>query len=149
MELAKVTVGKDTAKRMMADGWLFDWSISSGAVSEKVAYLLDGSIQGLVEYERVPSSLFNFIYLIEAAPENVGRDKKILDVVGVLFAYVARDSLKAGFDGFVAFHSKTVLVDHYIKKYGAKIIRGDQLMFDTEASLLLINEYLGDDNGEQ
>jgi len=87
------------------------------------------------------------IYLIEAAPQNVGRNKKILDVTGVLFAYVARDSLEAGFDGFVAFHSKTILVNHYIRKYGAKVIRGDQLMFDTHASLRLIREYLGGNNG--
>jgi hypothetical protein len=90
----------------------------------------------------VITQLWNFIYLIEAAPWNIGKQKKVLDVAGVLFAYVARDSLEADFDGFVAFHSKTVLVEHYIEKYGAKIIRGDQLMFDTSASVKLVEEYL-------
>lgn len=129
---------------MMDAGWLFDWNKSSGAVSQKIAYLIADELQGLVEFERVPSSLYNVIYLIEVAPHNVGKAGVIDNVAGVLFAYVAQDSLNAGFEGFVMFYSKTILVDHYIEKYGAKVIHDNQLMFDTAASEKLIQEYLED-----
>lgn len=59
-----------------------------------------------------------------------------------------RDSLKAGFDGFVAFRSKTALVDHFIRKYGAQVIRGNQLMFDAGASIRLVEEHLGENYGD-
>ncbi|MDR0627087.1 MAG: hypothetical protein LBG11_07490 [Bifidobacteriaceae bacterium] len=110
---------------------------------QKVGYLVGDQLQGLVQFERVPESLFNFIYLIEAAPWNRGRRKAVNNVVGVLFATVAQDSLDVGFDGFVAFRSKTVLKDHFIKKYGAKVLYDDQLFFDTAASRKLVEEYLG------
>jgi hypothetical protein len=143
VEIAFVTIDKTTAARMKAAGWEFDWSVSAGASARNIGYLLGDKLQGLVQFERVPRSLFNFIYLIEAAPWNRGKTKAIHDVVGVLFATVAQDSLDAGFEGFVVFRSKTVLRQHYIQKYGAKILFDDQLVFDTEASRKLIAEYLG------
>ena len=39
-------------------------------------------------------------------------------------------------------HSKTILIDHYVKKYGAKVLFGNRLYFDTNASKALINKYL-------
>jgi len=36
-------------------------------------------------------------------------------MAGTLFAYVAKDSLDAGFEGFVVFDSKTILVNKYLK----------------------------------
>jgi hypothetical protein len=35
-----------------------------------------------------------------------------------LFLLVAKDSLDAGFEGFVVFDSKTIFIDHYVEKYG-------------------------------
>jgi hypothetical protein len=55
---------------------------------------------------------------------------------------VAKDSLDAGFEGFVVFDSKTVLIDHYVEKYGARVLFGNRLYFDTKASKALINKYL-------
>jgi len=110
--------------------------------------LEDDKIQGLVEFEEVPSSLYNIIYRIELAPENVGKNRKIDNIAGTLFAYVAKDSLDAGFEGFVVFDSKTVLIDHYVVKYGARVLYGNRLYFDTKASNALINKYLkGKTNG--
>ena len=146
-QIANVTIDKETAAKMLNAGWEFEWSLSVGASVQKVDYLVGDQLQGLVQFERVPESLFNFIYLIEAAPWNRGRRKAVNNVVGVLFATVAQDSLDAGFDGFVAFRSKTVLKDHYIKKYGAKVLYDDQLFFDTAASRKLVEDYLGGNNG--
>ncbi len=148
MQLLSINVVLSTAKQLKKDGWKFDWDKSFGAISQKIAYIENESIQGLVEFEEVPSSLYNIIYRIELAPENIGKQKKIDNVAGTLFAYVAQDSLDAGFEGFVVFDSKTILVDHYVEKYGAQILFGNRLYFDTKASKALINTYLkGKNNG--
>jgi len=90
----------------------------------------------------------SIICRIELAPENIGKNKKIENVAGTLFAYVAKDSLDAGFEGFVVFDSKTLLVEHYVEKYGAQILFGNRLYFDTKASKALIKKYLkGKTNG--
>ena len=148
MQLLSVNIVSSTAKQLKKDGWNFDWDKSFGAISQKIAYLENDKIQGLVEFEQVPSSLFNVIYRIELAPENIGKNKKIDNVAGTLFAYVAKDSLDAGFEGFVVFDSKTLLVDHYVTKYGAKVLFGNRLYFDTSASKALIKKYFkGETNG--
>jgi len=142
MQLLSVNIVLSTAKQLKKDGWNFDWDKSFGAISQKIAYLENENIQGLVEFEEVPSSLYNIIYRIELAPENIGKNKKIDNIAGTLFAYVAKDSLDAGFEGFVVFDSKTLLIDHYVEKYGAKVLFGNRLYFDTEASKALINKFL-------
>ena len=116
MQLLSVNIVLSTAKKLKKDGWKFDWEKSFGAVSQKIAYLENEKIQGLVEFEEVPSSLYNVIYRIELSPENIGKNRKIDNVAGTLFAYVAKDSLDAGFEGFVVFDSKTILIDHYVEK---------------------------------
>ena len=146
MNLLSVNIVLSTAKQLKNDGWKFDWDKSFGAISQKIAYLEDDRIQGLVEFEEVPSSLYNIIYRIELAPENIGKNRKIDNIAGTLFAYVAKDSLDAGFEGFVVFDSKTILVDHYVKKYGAQVLFGNRLYFDTKASKVLIDKYLKGEN---
>jgi hypothetical protein len=148
MRLLSINIVLSTARQLKKDGWKFDWDKSMGAISQKIAYLENEKIQGLVEFEEVPSSLYNIIFRIELAPENIGKNRKIDNVAGTLFAYVAKDSLDAGFEGFVVFDSKTVLIDHYVEKYGAQVLFGNRLYFDTEASKALIRRYLkGKNNG--
>jgi hypothetical protein len=148
VRLLSINIVLSTARQLKKDGWKFDWDKSMGAISQKIAYLENEQIQGLVENEEVPSSLYNIIYRIELAPENIGKNRKIDNVAGTLFAYVAKDSLDAGFEGFVVFDSKTILIDHYVEKYGAQILFGNRLYFDTKASKALINKYLkGKNNG--
>jgi len=148
MRLLSVNIVLSTAKQLKKDGWKFDWDKSFGAILQKIAYLENEKIQGLVEFEEVPSSLYNIIYRIELAPENISKNRKIDNVAGTLFAYVAKDSLDAGFEGFVVFDSKTILIDHYVEKYGAKVLFGNRLYFDTEASKALIKKFLkGKNNG--
>jgi len=142
MQLLSVNIILSTAKKLKKDGWSFDWDKSFGAISQKIAYIENDKIQGLVEFEEVPSSLYNIIYRIELSPENIGKNKQIDNVAGTLFAYVAKDSLDAGFEGFVVFDSKTILMDHYVEKYGAKVLFGNRLYFDTNASKALIKKYL-------
>jgi len=148
MQLLSVNIVLSTARRLKKEGWNFDWDKSFGAISQKIAYIENDKIQGLVEFEEVPSSLYNIIYRIELAPENIGKNRKIDNIAGTLFAYVAKDSLDAGFEGFVVFDSKTVLVKHYVEKYGAKVLFGNRLYFDTKASVALINKFLKGEKNE-
>ena len=82
-----------------------------------------------------------FLHLIENAPFNKGKEKLYEGVAGNLVAFACRLSFQRGSDGFVSFHSKTNLIDHYVKSLNA-IHYGNQLMIiNTEAALRLVNKY--------
>jgi len=83
------------------------------------------------------------MWLIEIA-----KNYKGTGIAGTLLAYVAKDSLDAGFDGFIVFETKTALFRYYQEKYGEKPISNRKLMFDTQASLNLVNKYLGGTHNE-
>lgn len=139
-----VTLSSDDRKSLMdiADqGFIFDWTQKSSEGSLLVSFISNGDIAGLVEFERQPASLINYLHLIEVATSYRGSG-----VAGKLLAYVAKDSLEQGFEGFVVFESKTVLIDYYIEKYGAKRVtaNGRRLYFDAKAANLLISKYLGE-----
>jgi GNAT superfamily N-acetyltransferase len=121
-------------------GFEFDWSARSNDQTQTVARVEDGQIAGLIEFERVPNSLFDFLHLIEVKAEYRGTD-----VAGKLLAYVARDAFDQGFEGFVVLEPKTLLYEYYIEKYGAKPLPGRRLHFDAEASRALIERYLSDE----
>jgi GNAT superfamily N-acetyltransferase len=123
-----------------AVGFEFDWTARSNDQTQTVARIEDDQIAGLIEFERIPRSLFDFLHLIEVKPEYRGTD-----VAGKLLAYVARDSFDQGFEGFVVLEPKTLLYEYYIEKYGAKPLPGRRLHFDTEASQALIERYLSDE----
>lgn len=58
------------------------------------------------------------IELLEVCYENVGVQKIFEGISGCLIAFACRESFKRGHDGFVLLTPKTVLIEHYIKKYG-------------------------------
>jgi hypothetical protein len=138
----------DEDKRQLSDlsgsGFQFDWTIKSSPKTQTVAKIVDGDIAGLVEFERQPENLCNYLWLIELADSYKGTG-----VAGKLLADVGRDSLEAGFEGFVVFETKTALYNYYQEKYGAKPIGGRRLLFDKEATENLIAEYLGDAKDEK
>jgi GNAT superfamily N-acetyltransferase len=128
---------KDISTLRGAVGFEFDWTARSNDQTQTVARVENGQIAGLIEFERIPRNLFDFLHLIEVKPEYRGTD-----VAGKLLAYVARDSFDHGFEGFVVLEPKTLLYEYYIEKYGAKPLPGRRLHFDTEASKALIERYL-------
>jgi hypothetical protein len=148
-EIEEVIVSTDMANSLIVAGWNFDWSLGRDKSTDpdveyiKVGAYLNNELEGLIKYTRRPDELFNFVHLIELAPYNVGAQKMHSNVAGTLFASVALDSLKQGYDGFVVFESMTVLYNHYMLKYGAKPVLGKLLMFDTNLSIELIRKYLG------
>lgn len=134
---------RDTLFDLTSAGYVFDWTIRSSDISNVTALVDKGTIAGLVEFERRPQDLLDYLWLIEVADGYKGTK-----AAGKLLAYVAQDAMDAGFEGFVLFESKSYLYQYYIQAYRAKPVRGRFLIFDTETSRWLIETYLKDDNNE-
>ncbi|MCL1801073.1 MAG: hypothetical protein FWG25_06910 [Promicromonosporaceae bacterium] len=122
-------------------GFLFDWTQRSSSETLVVGTVREGIIAGLVEFERRRESLANYMWLIEVSSEYRGST-----VAGELLAYVGRDSLEQGFEGFFFFEPKTILYQFYQAKYGAIPSSGRFLYFDTAATNALIARYLPEES---
>ena len=82
-----------------------------------------------------------FIHLIENAPFNKGRGKLYEGVAGNLVAFACRLSFQRGNDGFVSFHAKSKLKDHYIDTLGASHYGSHLMVLNTSAALNLVDKY--------
>ena len=125
------------------NGWLFDWKTEL-ASPEKEVYKLtfQGNptvIQGLVSLSIEPDHIY--MHLIESAPFKKGKTKVYLGVPGNLVANACRLSFQRGFEGFVSFHAKTKLIDHYIKTLGAYHFGGQLMIIDTLPAIAFIQKY--------
>ena len=139
-------------------GWKFNWEIEYIVPEKKVFKLIiqqkPNEIQGLICLEKKCDHIF--MHLIETAPHNFGKTKKYLGVAGNLVAFGCRLAFENGFEGYIAFESKTKLIGHYEKTLGAKVLYGQKMELDTNASIKLIKGYYPDffnkkniDNGTQ
>jgi hypothetical protein len=123
--------------------WLFDWKKELSFNDREVYKLtiqnnpeiIQGLISLRVEHDHI------YMPLIESAPFNKGRNKIYIGVPGNLVAYACRLSYQKGFDGFVAFHSKTNLIPHYTKTLGAVHFGGLLMIINSEAAKKLIETY--------
>lgn len=64
-----------------------------------------------------------------------------IGVPGNLFAFACRLSFHRGFEGYVAFTSKTNLINHYKDNLGAENIGAQLMIINKPAALRLINKY--------
>lgn len=115
----------------------FNWKMKSSNESVIYSANVENNIAGLVEFERLPHYVYNFMYLIEVIPDFRGTT-----IAGELLAFVGKDSLENGFSGFVVFESKSLLWEYYISNYGAKPLIDRRLHFDEKATKRLIRIYL-------
>ncbi len=123
--------------------WKFDWELELSYEDREVYAVVKKQeqerIQGLISFTK--ASGHYYMHLIENAPFNLGKGKAYEGVAGNLVAYVCKLSKDAGFKGEVCFQSKTVLVDHYMKKLDAEVIVNDILGIFEEAATRLIDKY--------
>jgi hypothetical protein len=137
--LAKADI-KQVSKK---NGWVFNWKTELDFPEREVYKLtIQGNpnvIQGLVSLSIDVDHVY--MHLIESAPFNKGKTKVYLGVPGNLVAYACRLSFQRGFDGFVSFHSKTKIIDHYIKTLGAYHFGGHLMIIDTLPAKVLIEKY--------
>jgi len=127
-------------------GWRFSWEKEHIAPEKQIFKLIlpkePRLIQGLICLEQKSDHIF--MHLIEAAPHNFGKNKKYFGVAGNLVAFGCKLSFENGFEGYIAFESKTKLIEHYEKTLGAKVLYGQKMELDTNASIKLIKDYYPD-----
>ena len=123
--------------------WLFDWKTEIKDKSKAVYKLSTANnssvIQGLISIEEKEDHIF--MHLVESARFNRGKDKTYFGVPGNLVAFACKVSKERGYEGFVAFDSKTVLVKHYQETLGAIQLRGQRMYLDDIAAQKLIYQY--------
>lgn len=101
-------------------------------------------IQGLLCLEDRNDHIY--MHLLENAKFNKGKGKVYVGVAGNLVAYACKLSFEKGYDGFIAFESKTKLIKHYTETLGAERFGSGLRMFiDTPNSLKLVKRYFPDE----
>ena len=93
------------------NGWRFNWKIEINNKERQVYKLVtesDGILQGLISLQAIEN--FIEMHLIETAPHNFGKGEKFMGVAGNLVAFACKLSFESGFNGYVAFTSKTELI---------------------------------------
>lgn len=126
-----------------AKGWKFSW-IAELKQKDREVYkvtIVDNPdiIQGLISISNFKDHYF--LHLIESAPFNLGKRKLYEGVPGNLVAFACKQSRDKGYEGFVAFYSKTKLIEHYSKTLGAVHIAGHKMIIYPDAALKLITKY--------
>jgi hypothetical protein len=125
------------------NGWNFNWKTELNYNDREVYKLTiqnnPNIIQGLMSL-RIEND-YIYMPLIESAPFNKGREKTYLGTPGNLVAFACRLAFQKGFSGFISFHSKTQLLDHYTKSLGAYHFGGHLMIINTEAAKKLVDKY--------
>ncbi len=123
--------------------WQFDWKTEFKDPSKKIFKLTTNNnptiIQGLLSIEKIEDHVF--MHLVESAKFNLGKHKLYLGVPGNLVAYACKVSFDNGYEGYVAFDSKTALIEHYQKTLGATHLSGRRMYIDTRAAGKLVSQY--------
>ena len=125
-------------------GWKFNWKTEFFEQEKQVYKLVlqedsPKNIQGIISLTKDVDHVF--MNLIETAPHNYGKSKKYYGVMGNLVAFACKLSFENGFEGCIAFIAKTKLIPHYEKELGAKLLWGERMSIETDASMNLIKKY--------
>ena len=140
-EIVRLTL-KDTKQIKEAD-WQFNWQKELKDKTKEVYKLTTVNnptiIQGVLSIEDKQDHVF--MHLIESAKFNKGKDKVYFGVPGNLVAYACKVSIEKGYEGFLAFDAKSVLIKHYQESLHATHFRGLRMFIETSAALKLISQY--------
>lgn len=140
-EVVRLTL-KDFSQIKKVD-WQFDWVKEIKDKTKEVYKLTTVNnptiIQGLISIEDKQDHIF--MHLIESAKFNKNKDKVYLGVPGNLIAYACKVSVDKGYQGFLAFDTKTALIKHYQESLYATHFRGLRMFIETNAALRLISQY--------
>ena len=124
-------------------GWSFDWKYEFNQIDREVYKLTiienPDIIQGLISLTVRRDHVYMF--LLESAPFNIGKNKLYEGVPGNLVAFACKLSFQRGGEGFVSFESKTKLIDHYVTALGAYHFGGRLMVIDTIAAKRLVDKY--------
>ena len=124
-------------------GWSFDWKSELNFDDREVYKLTIQNNPTIIQAVMSLRIEVDHIYmpLIESAPFNKGKSKIYLGAPGNLVAFACRLSFQKGFDGFVSFHSKTKLIEHYEDTLGAHHVGGQLMIINSKAAKKLVDKY--------
>ena len=133
---------KDSKQINKAD-WQFKWQ-EQLKLTDRETYKLvikdnPKIIQGLISLTNQGDHIY--MHLIESAKFNKGKTKIYAGVPGNLVAFACKLSFDKGYDGYLAFDAKTVLVNHYQDTLFATHFRGTKMVIETPAANRLIMQY--------
>jgi hypothetical protein len=141
-DISRITKA-DLKKITVKEGWQFDWKIELKHPERDIFKLTivnnQSIVQGLISLEVRSDHVF--MHLVENAPFNKGKTKLYSGIPGNLVAFACKLSYQRGYDGNVAFISKSQLIDHYVASLGAIHVGGRLVIIDSTAALKLINRY--------
>ena len=89
----------------------------------------DKIIYGLLSLE--DKNDHTFMYLLESAKFNKGKDKIYFGVPANLVAFACKISFEKGYERFFSFDAKTALIEHYKNSLGATHFRGLKMFIET------------------
>jgi len=141
----------DLKEATKKNGWEFDWKLEFNAPNRKVYKLVTEKepnvIQGLVCFEKREKEKLVYMWLIENSPFNKGKTKRYKGTCGNMVAYGCKLSKESGFDGYLSFDAKTVLIEHYIETLRAKHYFGQKMGIEPEDAEWLIGCYFKSKEG--
>ena len=134
---------EDLKQLTKKNGWNFNWKLEFADNTHEIFKLTITNnpdvIQGLLslslEHDHV------YMHLLENAPFNIGQNKLYEGVAGNLVAYACKVSFQQGFNGFIAFTSKTKLVAHYEKTLGTYTLGDLRMIIPNDAAQILVDKY--------
>ena len=123
-------------------GWKFNWNITEKNGYTTYELFLKGSniVEGRISL-KIDGGVAD-VDIVETAPHNYGHDGKYEGVGGHLFAIACQISLENGCDGFVAFTSKSDLVQYYMETLKAQVFSGRRMFIDEDAAQILLDKYI-------
>ena len=141
-EVSKLTT-IDLINITKKNNWKFDWKTEFNDIQKEVyklsivnnSKIIQGLLSITIEKDHV------FMNLLESAPFNIGKNKLYEGVSGNLVAFACKLSFQKGFDGYVAFTSKTNLIKHYEENLGAYHFKNQRMILEPIASKKLVEKY--------
>ena len=96
--LISKTITKADAEKLMAEDWLFDWSIPHSNGYDIYELLIKDSeeCQGLIALKHIRDQLYTHVDVVESAPQNRGKKGKYQGVGAHLFAIACKLSWDVG-----------------------------------------------------
>ncbi len=131
------------SKHLNKDDWQFKWQEQFKLSNRKIYKLVIKDnpqiIQGLISLSYQGDHIY--MHLIESAKFNKGKRKIYAGVPGNLVAFACKLSFEIGYEGYLAFDAKTVLIKHYQETLFATHFKGTKMMIETPAANRLIDQY--------
>lgn len=119
----------------------FDWELEKEYAVYKLTPLNATDILGLISLQFFDMEERVEVRLIAAAKEHVGSTKCYDRIIGNLFAFSARiASAKYKTNAIISLIPKTLLIEHYMEKYGFQVM-GKRLFLDERSIIILLKEY--------